>query len=448
DALGVTTLYGHLLNPPPVMPGQFVEQGQLVGLSGDPDETCDSRPHLHFEVRSLDYSRTINPAPLIDANWHNLALIGPYSFPLFQHNLQNPRQWVSMEDQPDVTFWGQILNNYSTTYPVGFAQRPAPNPIPARTAPPLSPDNTFFARRLTENGCCALPIWDAGDGDTFYVMDGAPGAVASVFQWSVTNPSGGTLMRPAPLPYQSPHGVYDIEPFVNNTAKIRTSDYEATINTGGRIPTMNPTNTNLLWADSSDVVVPGQQRPTTTIFVSGTDGADTREIFAAPGADAQWLDDTRVLLSIRNERRETSLFVYDLPSGSTLNLGAFRELRGLSVSPGGRYVTFYLSWQDDLTRNGVHLIDTQSDAPASTVLPWFGAWRWRDTDTLYYIPFEPDAPFHTLRHYNVTTGDDFVLATPATTPFIVANGYWEVSADGTRILFQDALDKNIYVLEG
>jgi hypothetical protein len=172
-----------------------------------------------------------------------------------------------------------------------------------------------------------------------------------------------------------------------------------------------------------------------------------REIFAAPGADARWMDPQRVLISVRNQQRETQLLIYSLATNELRELGQWREMRGLDVSPGGRYVMFYLSWQTPAAANGVYLIDTQLELPTPRQVPWFGSWRWRDVDELYYIPFEPDATHQTLRLYNVITGADTVLAAPSFAPFSIANGHWEVSPDGTRILYQSAFDNNIYVLE-
>jgi hypothetical protein len=446
DALGLTTLYGHLLRTPSVMPGQFVEQGQVIGLSGDPDETCDSRPHLHFEVRSLDYSKTVNPAEIIDANWHNLAMIGPYGFPLFQHDLTNPRRWVNVEDQPDVYFWGGILNRYTTTYPPSSERRPAANPIPSRATPPV-PENGYQVRQLTRAGCCAIPQWNAADPSQFYLIDGPAGSVASVYAWNINDAeAGGTLVRPAPLPFQSPYGIYEVEPFINGFTKIRAADTEVNVDTRGRIPTVNPANTALLWSVSDGVTIPGQARPLTRVYISQINGDSTREIYAAPGASARWLDSERIVIAARNEQRETSLYIYDLTTNTRRDLGIYRELRGLDTSPGGRYITFYLSWQSEPSANGIYQIDTLNGDGVQR-MNWFGAWRWRDDSTLYYVPFEPDAPAQTLRLFNVETAEDIQLTDPAVNPFVIANGYWEVSPDGLRVLYQDARDKNVYVLE-
>jgi len=112
---GMISLYGHLYERAPVTLGQRVEKGEFVGLSGDPDGTCTSRPHLHLEIRSEDYGTAYNPIDYIDADWDALALFGPLSG--FQRDLENPRQWQSIYDQPDVDFWGLMLNDYERTWP-------------------------------------------------------------------------------------------------------------------------------------------------------------------------------------------------------------------------------------------------------------------------------------------------------------------------------------------
>jgi murein DD-endopeptidase MepM/ murein hydrolase activator NlpD len=113
---GLVSLYGHLLERPQLNVGQEVRRGQVVGLTGDPDETCTSRPHLHLEVRNLSYSIAYNPVLFIDADWDSLALVGQYGVG-FQRDLRNPRRWQFMDDQPDVQFGGPLLNDYAAPWP-------------------------------------------------------------------------------------------------------------------------------------------------------------------------------------------------------------------------------------------------------------------------------------------------------------------------------------------
>ena len=113
---GYVSLYGHLLERPRLNVGQAVQRGDTVGLTGDPDETCTSRPHLHLEVRNLSYNVAYNPVPLIDADWDSLALVGQFGGG-FHKDLRNPRLWQYADDQPDVFFGGPLLNDYAAPWP-------------------------------------------------------------------------------------------------------------------------------------------------------------------------------------------------------------------------------------------------------------------------------------------------------------------------------------------
>jgi murein DD-endopeptidase MepM/ murein hydrolase activator NlpD len=112
---GYISLYGHLLERSTLEPGQPVQRGQVIGLTGDPDLTCTSRPHLHLEIRSGDYMTAYNPIPLIDADWDSLALTGAGT--AFERDLDNPRRWVTPGDQPDVSFGGPMLNEFTNPWP-------------------------------------------------------------------------------------------------------------------------------------------------------------------------------------------------------------------------------------------------------------------------------------------------------------------------------------------
>jgi murein DD-endopeptidase MepM/ murein hydrolase activator NlpD len=118
---GYASLYGHLYERPHFSRGDVVSRGQAIGLTGDPDVTCTSRPHLHLEVRDAgSYRRAFNPVPLIDANWDLLALASG-SGRGFERDLDNPRQWVYMDVQPEVAFGGPVVNHYRRPWPVEWA---------------------------------------------------------------------------------------------------------------------------------------------------------------------------------------------------------------------------------------------------------------------------------------------------------------------------------------
>ena len=115
--LGYASLYGHLLERPSLTPGQEVRQGEVVALSGDPEETCFGRPHLHLEIR--DYPGRgwkYNPVNLIDADWDNLALVGSFRSG-FERDLDDPRKWQHLDDQPPAVTGGPIINDFANPWP-------------------------------------------------------------------------------------------------------------------------------------------------------------------------------------------------------------------------------------------------------------------------------------------------------------------------------------------
>ncbi len=114
---GYASFYGHLLVRPNLKVGQKVEAGEAVALSGDPDRTCNSRPHLHLEIRDApEHRKAFNPVELIDADWERLALVGGHAL-VFAQDLENPRQWQRLEDQPETRFGYPLLNRYREVWP-------------------------------------------------------------------------------------------------------------------------------------------------------------------------------------------------------------------------------------------------------------------------------------------------------------------------------------------
>ncbi len=115
--LKYSTLYGHLLERPKLAVGQRVKQGEVVALSGDPAGTCVGRPHLHLEVRNYPgRSWKYNPLPLMQADWDNLALIGNFGRG-FERDLDDPRKWQQLDDQPPAVTGGRLLNEFRNPWP-------------------------------------------------------------------------------------------------------------------------------------------------------------------------------------------------------------------------------------------------------------------------------------------------------------------------------------------
>jgi hypothetical protein len=220
---------------------------------------------------------------------------------------------------------------------------------------------------------------------------------------------------------------------------------EYRINTGGAVPSLSSDNSRLMWVNTG-LAVPGSTRPQARVFIASPSGSFVQEVIAAPGADARWLDATRLLLSVPGEARSVELSVYDTQVMSGYSLGIWSWIRNLTIAPGGGRILFYVTNQPNAEENGLVLLETRPNTPVQR-LAWFGGWRWRDASSIYYIPLDITTPLHTLRYYNVETGEDLALITPEQQPFTVMNGNWSVSADGTRIVFNNGVDDALTLLE-
>ncbi len=114
---GYASFYGHLIERARLTVGQEVKRGEVVAHVGDPDLTCTSRPHLHLEIRDeVEYRQLYNPILFIEADWDSLALIGAFGRG-FERDLDNPRQWQFLDDQPEVSLWQPLWNDYARPWP-------------------------------------------------------------------------------------------------------------------------------------------------------------------------------------------------------------------------------------------------------------------------------------------------------------------------------------------
>lgn len=444
DQFGIIALYGHLLERPTLTQGQAVAQGDVVALSGDPDETCDSRPHLHLELRGPTYRTAYNPISYIDANWHALATIGSFSARSFMQNLDNARQWMSLDDQPDVTFGGAPLNDYAAPYPAPDDSAPANPPLPVLASP--LPDGEWSARRLAFDGCCAGAWWQPGGSNRLYVIDGSAGQRAGIFEWNTEAGEMVNLIGQAPPPHLSADGTHSLERRADQFAIRRLADNtEWLVSTGGAFPSLSADNLRLMWIAQNETPLPGEEDPRAEVWVADSSGENARVFLSEPGISARWIDSTRLLVT-RRERVMTLLRIYDVVENTGFTLGSWNWLRSLSVSPGGTRLMFYTAYDPDPTLNGIYTIETQPGAQAQH-LPWFGAWRWRDGDSVYYLPFDAATALQTLSYYHIPSAETRALTNAARTPFAVANGDWSVSPEGNQIAFWNALDMTLWLLD-
>ena len=118
---GYFSLYGHLrVRSNKLFIGEEIKAGDVIGESGDSVDVvrCDIDPHLHLEIRTDLMRAAVNPIPLIGGvRWDDASLGLSFSQPAFEVDLDAPRRWQSLYDQPDIRFGWPLLNEYHRPWP-------------------------------------------------------------------------------------------------------------------------------------------------------------------------------------------------------------------------------------------------------------------------------------------------------------------------------------------
>jgi hypothetical protein len=454
--LGYASMYGHLLEAPDLVPGQRVRQGEVIALVGDSRETCYSRPHVHLEVRDLDHIRKFNPVALVDANWDNLALIGGDGRD-FARDLDEPRKWQSLYDQPEARTGGAIVNDFDNPWPLDWekgiaspvqyaaSQQERVIAIPLRSTP--------AGRQITTGDCCTQPYWDEGSSEVRFIDQ--PGLDVPLGIWGVdlAQPEAGPQLVSERLGVYSPDGTLIAYPDRETGLAVieRLADGQLwVLDTQGRGLRFTPDSRHVIWT-TYDEDAPRDSREE-TMWLANVDGSDARALLRARRTDAvAWLSAGELLMTRRIPGgSDQQLFTLSLSDGGQRELlQASPRMRGLALSPDRRYMVYYVTFETESAENGVWLMDLQNPGQPAQKLPFFGTYRWRDDRRLIYVPFDPIATYHDFYEYNVVTGQEYPLF-PDGTKLTIANNDWQVSPDGRKIVMVAAsglqLD-GIWVLE-
>jgi hypothetical protein len=428
---GYTTIYGHLLSKPPLKKGQAVRRGDVIAMTGDPDHTCVSRPHLHFEVRTRDHNMSLNPVNFIDADWSMLSSIGYYVFNGFVKDLSNPRHWQTPETQPDVKFGGPILNRYQDVWPVSIRVQPPTETLPVVMAPAITQGKLATLKDLTEPDCCSQPYWSP-DSKHVWFIDGEAAQKASVMAIEVESGSLEIADTMPPARW-SADGTHRLKWDDTLTTVERLTDLSTFTVRSGAWPTFSPNSAWMMWQYLPSDPVPGSSVPNTEIWLAQPDGKKLQMIMQPRAGSVYWLDDDRILVLARktNTNRST-LKIYTISTGIQTDLWEAENLRGLSVAPGGRYIMFYTPFQEEPENSAILILETQSGAQP-VKLPFFGSWKWRDSNSVIYIPFTPGKPMKFV-YYDVIDGESQDLTDPDEQHFSIVNDDWAVSPDGCYIV--------------
>ncbi len=439
--LGYASMYGHLFEAPTnLRPGDVVEQGQVIAFVGDSRDRCYRRPHLHLEIRDLAHVKKYNPIPLIEANWDSLALIGSDGRD-FAYDLAAPRKWQSLYDQPEARTAGPIINDFDYVWPIDW-EKGAPTPpvstIPLQTKVVYtnSLQILLVGQQITAGPCCTQPYW-AGPDEIRFVDQ--PNAGAALGIWGVDlqeSPTTPALVRDR-LGVYSPREGFITFPNLTTGLTIVERLFDGRqweIDTSGENVSFSPNGRNILWT-VDEQNVPRDNR-LQTMWVSNLSGTNQRQIIQERRIDdIGWLTSTQLLMARTfQDSSDVQLFTLSTLTGEQeVLIERMPRMRGTALSPNNRYLVYYTVFDPTATNNGIWLLDLENPTEAPQQLPFFGTYRWRDNDSLIYIPFEPEATTHQFFEYDVVTGQSTLLF-PEDIELIVANNDWQVSPDGSKIV--------------
>ena len=461
--LGYASMYGHLLEAPDLVPGQRVQQGQVVALVGDSAELCYRRPHLHLEIRDLKHVRKYNPARLIEADWDSLTLISSTGRS-YMRDLDEPRKWQSLYDQPEARTGGPIINDFERTWPFDWSQREpeavrresveAAAAIEAQTSitEPLRALPVGIGQQITVGTCCTRPYWNQDSTQVRFVDQPAPDQPLGIWAVDVQQPGLGPQLVTDRLGIYSPDGKLIAYPDRDKGVVVieRLADGQQwEIDTQEHGISFTPDSQGLIWT-TYDEDAPRDTREE-TLWLSDVDGSDARAVFRSRRSDpVAWLANEKLLMVEGSAgTSEVRVFTHSLDDGTQWELMEGPRMRGLALSPDRRHMVYYVSLEEEVDRNGVWLLDLEDPSDGPEKLSFFGTYRWRDDRRLVYVPFDPDASSHRFYEYNVLTGQTRELF-PDGTSLTIANNDWRVSPDGRQIVFVAAdgteLD-GIWVLE-
>ena len=183
-------------------------------------------------------------------------------------------------------------------------------------------------------------------------------------------------------------------------------------------------------------------RRASRVFTAPVFGAPKQVATLYGGGVSGWLDEQRLLLNGKMVpgTRDRQLWTQDIVSGKKVNLGSALNFRGLSANPDGTWVAYYVAF-DSASRNGMFVQNTASGARRK--LSEFGSYRWRDADSLVFIPLNEANQAHVLREYIVSKNAWRTLGSLSDQ---VRQGDWNISPDGEKLSYLSAKDGNVRVL--
>jgi hypothetical protein len=304
-------------------------------------------------------------------------------------------------------------------------------------------------RRLTEPGCCTQPFWSVDGRRVMFIDRPAPEAPTGIWSVDVDRPSESPELVTEAIGYYTPDMALRVDVSGGATTIVRVASGERwTVPAEGEPVVISPGGARITWQISSGSV--STPRRTAGIWVADLSGDGARAIATLPrGSLSGWISDDALLVRGRDalDAADDVLWVLDVRDGARREVVRARGVRGELTSPGGGWVAYYLTRQDDLAANGIWIAPLAGGEARRLTSDLFGAYRWRDAAHLLVVPMRVGASTHEVIEVDAATLETATLTDHGAAPFKIANGDWTVSPGGERIAFVESRDKSIWMLD-
>ncbi|HET7768568.1 MAG TPA: peptidoglycan DD-metalloendopeptidase family protein [Chloroflexota bacterium] len=321
---------------------------------------------------------------------------------------------------------------------------PEPTPEPAPRLIPTPPQPVAL-RRLAPGQIERIvqPIWSvdgsrvlfydqprAGQGGTWAIDPAATSAQRERAEW------GSYFARAALLAVPDP-------------AQRRTWVTHTGSGAEWLLPTTNP-----IFSNDAAVVAYGASG---TLTVAAADDQGARRVALPlgganvlgwmPGSDRSRTRNAALLLYGR-QGDGYGLYSYGVNDRRLVQLAKARRIPGYLLSPDGAWLAHIGMWSggaSEAAENGLWL--TRTDGALRRKVPFSGSARWTADNRLLVMPHRARPnDSHELWEANPARGTLRRLIGPEQTQFRVANCDWDLSPDGTQLVFVSAQDKGLWHL--
>ena len=345
------------------------------------------------------------------------------------------------------------------TVVVDAASAPAANsqlpPATSNQTPATSPP---LFTQLTTGGCCVQPFFSPDGAHVLYLDRPGSDAPVGIYGVPIAEPLAQPTLRTEKLGPFSANMAYSVDlvngqTFIESVNGTNGEGERFGISNGGRSVSFAPDNQTIAWTIGQDAGNFDVRR--SEIWVAKLDGSDARRMITRYGGGiVAWFSDSqRMLIGGKAARGDAAptLSILDLRDGAVTDLFSSERMRGYLLAPDDSHIVFFIAQARDETLDGTYLLQLSSvvsgtAAPQPQRLDFFGAYRWRDTTHLLYIPLKLNLPSHELWQLDVTTGQSTLLIpASAESQFKVGNGDWDVAPDGNLITYINARDRNIWL---